>query len=318
MSNAGFDVLIPVGPDARELQRLNELLEALFHYESEARPGILLVNDGNSRPALEGLLKAREPSFEAIIDNPRKGAGEPSWDGLSVGVLAGFSHLAANRPDSPFVLKVDTDTLIINSFSEAVASFFGRDSQVGLVGTYLYEPGSRRKTNSIEAWQSWVRKLERRFDLWRRPNGWHFQNALWGRGRTARRIVRRARSHGYEYGASCIGGGYALRREALQQMKTARYLDNPCLFLHRHISEDVAIGLLVSAVGMKIADFNSPNEPFGVVWRGLSAPPAQLLQDGYSIIHSVKDYEDVCEAAVREFFSVVRTEQNTRSYVVTK
>jgi hypothetical protein len=128
--------------------------------------------------------------------------------------------------------------------------------------------------------------------------------------------VQRAQSYGYQFGASCIGGGYALSREALQIMGHAGLLNDPRLFLNRFLTEDVVVGLLASAAGMKLADFNLPGEPFGVVWQGLAATPPELIRDGYAIIHSIKDFEEIREDEVREFFSGIRAREKKRDCAV--
>jgi hypothetical protein len=44
-----------------------------------------------------------------------------------------------------------------------------------------------------------------------------------------------------------------------------------------------------------------------VQFKGLCATPGKLVEQGYAIIHSVKDFADQREADIREFFRGRRT-----------
>jgi hypothetical protein len=302
-----FVALIPVGPGEIELQRVRDLLDSLFCYERPDKTGLVLINDGNSVPRLEALLNTYRLCAAKVVPNPRKGRGEAWTDGLTTGILAGLHWIASNLRRSDFVLKLDSDSLIIDSFSNKIRVFFSTHSEIGVVGTCFNEPGGGDPTNTIHAWTHRVKKLQRPFAVWRSENIWHPQIGLFGRSRRIRHILAAALTNGYRYGESCIGGAYALSWVALQCIYRHGLLNDPRLFLHRHITEDVIMGLLTRSIGLKLADFNRRDEPFGVRWRGLCGPPEELLQSGYSIIHSVKDSSEHQEQEIRAFFAERRS-----------
>ncbi|MGI9087606.1 MAG: hypothetical protein ACR2HH_07710 [Chthoniobacterales bacterium] len=304
-----FVALIPIGPGETERERLSDLLASLFHFEAPEESGVLLVNDGNSRSQLQELISPYPLVQSAILDNPREGVGDAWSDGLAVGIFAGLHYLAEHLSGAQFVLKLDTDSLVISPFADKIERFFLNQPTIGMVGSHLREPGGA-PTNSIAVWTPRIKKLLRYFTIWNTPTGWQVQFGLWGRDHRIRKLIAQASDRGYTFGESCIGGGYALSAATVQKIHHARLLDDPKLFLHRPITEDVIVSLLAHAVGMRLADFNDESQPFGVLWRGLCASPTKLLSRGYSIIHSVKDSPDHSESDTRAFFAKRRAALN--------
>lgn len=301
-----FAVLIRVGPKLTEVDRVKDTLESLFHYEDPADIAFVLVNDGNSPELLQNILDAYPLASATIIRDPRNGRGDGWTDGSTVGVITGLRWIAEHARATEFVLKIDTDSLIIRPFSEHVATFLRQHTEIALIGTYLREPGRGQATDTIGAWSPYFRKLQRLITVWRSEGRWYPQIGFFGRARRVRRLIACAEAKGYVLGESCIGGGYALSQAALQRMSEAGLLEDAWLFFRRSIPEDVILGLLVRAVGLKMADFNNRGEPFAILWRGLCGSPDELLRDGYSIIHSLKDTPDQSEQAIRDFFAAQR------------
>ncbi len=306
-----FVTLIPIGPKKKELERLSDLLASLFSFEDPEKCGVLLINDGNSRTQLEEVCGRYNLLQCAILDNPREGRGVGWSDGLTVGVLAGLQWVARQMPPANFVLKLDTDSLVIGPFSDKVEGFFQREVTVGMIGTHLREP-SGASTNSIRDWAPKIKKLQRLFTIWQSQKRWHFQIGFWGRDRRIQKLIADAAHAGYVLGESCQGGAYALSATALQRLNGQGLLDDSFLFFNRRITEDIVVGLLTRLVNLQLADFNAHGQPFGVTWRGLCAAPAELLRCGYAIIHSVKDDGAYLERETRAYFAEHRTKLNNR------
>lgn len=306
-----FVTLIPIGPKKKELERLSDLLASLFSFEDPAECGVLLINDGNVRTQLQEICGRYRLRHCDILENPRDGRGVGWSDGLTVGVLAGLRQIARQMPPATFVLKLDTDSLVIGPFADKVEGFFQRQANVGMIGTHLREPGGA-PTNSIRDWAPRIKKLQRPFTIWKSQKRWHFQIGFWGRDRRIQRLIAEASNAGYVLGESCQGGAYALSATALQRLNGQGLLDDSFLFFNRRITEDIVVGLLTRLVNLQLADFNAHDQPFGVTWRGLCAAPAELLRCGYSIIHSVKDAEAYLEKETRAYFAEHRTTLNNR------
>lgn len=304
-----FVVFVCIGPGEREVERLGDLLLSLAHFEPQQDTIILLVNDGNSHRRLEEVLDQHTFARTMILTNPRNGRGTAWSDGLTVGVLTGLAWIAQHEPRVDFILKLDTDSLIIAPFGAKLQSFFDEHADVGLIGSYLRLPDGSQ-SNSISVWSPRIRKLTRLITIWRIGNRWRFQFGFCGRARRIRKLVSSAINAHYIPGESCIGGGYALAGPSLRKIFEAGLLEDCFLFLHRPITEDVVVSLFVRSVGQRLADLNHSDEPFGVWWRNLHWTPTELLQRGYSIIHSVKDSATHRESETRAFFAITRNTNN--------
>jgi len=66
------------------------------------------------------------------------------------------------------------------------------------------------------------------------------------------------------------------------------------------LGEDVVVGLLASAAGLRMESRTGPAEPFALAWRGLPGPPRELVSRGHSILHSVKRAHESEEQALRD------------------
>ena len=62
------------------------------------------------------------------------------------------------------------------------------------------------------------------------------------------------------------------------------------------------MGAIARAAGYDLQGLVGPGEPFGLARDGLPAPAEELLADGHTILHSVKNDPRHGEAELREFF----------------
>ena len=301
-----FAVLVSVGPGDREIQRTADFLDSLVC----SVPGgclVVLVDDSVSSRKLTTVLSIPK-EFELVsIPNPRMGKGHGWSGGLTVGILSGMAWIQKNRSDVGFVLKADTDTLILAPFAEKIQARFQELPDVGILGSYLREPNGKRRDNT--GWVPSIRTFLSAVCL----RGKYLQITLWGRPRKIKLALIEAMKNGYQLSEHCQGGGYAVRAEMLKRMDSRGYLDDPLSWLRSGLTEDVMMGLYTHAVGMRMADFNQPNEPFGVQYQGLPGRPEELLARGYSIIHSIKDHGDMKEDDTRAYFQRVRHPISSKS-----
>ncbi len=293
-----FTVLLSVGPHERELQRLGDFLDSLFHYEP-ATPSVVLVDDSRRPRLLHRMFRIPAGCQLVSLPNPRKGWGDGWLGGACAATLTGLAWVRRNRPGD-FVLKADTDALVIGPFAERVAERFRQVPMVGMLGTHLVNPdGKARLTRN---WAGTFQTLLRPVCL----RGKRLQITLWGGSRQIRRALIAALGNGYRLTEHCQGGAYAVRPEMIERMAAAGYLDRPLRWLRIHLGEDVMMGMYAYAAGFGLSDFNRKGEPFGVQYQGLPAAPDELLARGYGIVHSVKDHGEHHEEEVRLFFRAVR------------
>lgn len=93
-----------------------------------------------------------------------------------------------------------------------------------------------------------------------------------------------------------------MSRPALSALASGGAFDDPMLWIWTPISEDTAMTVSAYACGGIAGDLNYDGQPFGTLAHGLPDTPARLAERGFSIIHSVKDFEGTKESETREFF----------------
>ncbi|HEY0793262.1 MAG TPA: hypothetical protein VGD78_19515 [Chthoniobacterales bacterium] len=287
--------LVSLGPGPRELSRLQDLLDSLSFYQSSNCAGVIVVDDGNHG---DNIVKTVDfPARIIVVKNPREGRGWWWEGGLSTGLLAGYH--CASEYDIDYVLKLDTDSLVISPFHEKIMECLGNNKSIGMVGSHL-QPGRDYKECIPIACGRKVSKLFRPLSVWRRPN-WHLRSGWAPRARKIRRYYQLALENGYLTGEACEGGGYVMACESLRRFKKAGIFNDPLLLLNS-LTEDVMFSLLVRSCGLDLYDLSGPGKVFRIQLAGLPENPVMLAVDGCSIIHSLKDHGNWREEQTRSFF----------------
>lgn len=295
-----FAVLLPVGPAARDLERLDDAIEALRAVEPASDIELLLVDDSPEPRDLITRLRWRTARVlrTGLWDGPR---APDAYSAMVAGTLQGLRTAAERGPE--FVLKLDTDALTIAPFADAIRGAFAADPGIGVVGSY-----DRTCTGGVRDWSIWSPGLAHLgrpvaampSDRW--PGG---RRPVW-RSRaarsTSRRLLHEARQHGYVDGAHCLGGAYAVSPALLARAD----LFDPTPWLSTGLAEDVVVGLLCHAAGLRARGLVGEGEPFGLAHVGLPAAPSVLIGQGHSIVHAVKDPDPVVEAQMRTAFRLAR------------
>jgi hypothetical protein len=176
---------------------------------------------------------------------------------------------------------------------------------VGVLGSF-----ERTCTGAPRDWSGWQRPLARVA----RPVR---VLPLRGRGRLPRLVFKHrpqraairwvlaaARTHGYVPGAHCLGGAYAVAPDLLHRRELLDWRP----WVGTRLGEDVVLGLLCHAAGLRMAGLVDEGDPFALAWRGLPGPPPWLLERRHAIVHSVKDDPDLGEAQLRAWFRRRRPE----------
>ena len=305
-----FLVLFAVAPGEQERNRATDLLDALFHYEPHVTR-VVIVDDGAD---LEPVLATLAPRFRdrvVIVKNPRAGRGVGWRDGLTVGLFEAFATILP-LADEKFVLKLDTDSLVVAPFAAKIATRFAADPRVGLLGTHSINPDKTPfDSNVFLPLIHWTAQpvyfnLHNKYS----PRGLHFNLGPIARRRRA--IIQEAKRRGYIAPESCQGGGYAISCALLADARRGGHFTDPLLWLDCPLTEDIVLGITARACGFSLADYNGCNEPFGVKYSGLPGMPAEIVRNGYSIIHSVKNDPRYTEPEIRAFFRARRIDFTAR------
>lgn len=293
-------IVVAVGPNPREVERVRDLAASIAAHEP-ADAIMVLVDD---HPEPRNLTADLPRSLQTISLHHRR-ASRPHFSrsvGICAVILHGLQWIQANT-QAQFVLKLDTDSLVIGPYRQRVAERFDRNPGTGMIGAHKTAVDGTRRDWSVHA--ETLALLTKRFH-WRHPRA---SMRTWNDPLKAhaRRLHGAARRHGYQTAEHCMGGGYAIARRALDAMAGEGFLDDPGLWSQADLPEDVMLGLHVRALGFTLADATQAGEVFGVSYKGLAAPPAELLARGYGVIHALKNDPNHGEDEIRAFFHAHRT-----------
>jgi hypothetical protein len=311
MVDQPFAVIIPVGPSAADLACGAALLWQLLHWE----PTLAFCVIAEHSPIPRGLSElafiprsCRVVTLTSPTNAPRRSLG----GALTVRVLNALSWVQTNT-NAAFVLKIDTDALVIAPFAEAIQSFLCRTRDAGIVGTLglSCNPEIRAIENlALESRLLRAHRLLPSMDTGSTDDGSSL--TIPGLGTVSatqlrafhlvRPHIAAAASHGYTTSEFCQGGAYVITRLMLDRMAEAGYLRDTEAWQHLPFSEDRVTAMYAKAVGLTIADHSKPGQPFGVNWMGLAYPPTVLAAHKYSFIHSVKNDYRFSEPMIRHYF----------------
>ena len=300
MSNWG--VLFAVGPGELEVERLADTVESLHAYE----PSVDLVVLVDDEPEADRDLRAASGFLSdrtVVRINPRSRDLDGWSDGLAVGLATGFKHFNAES-EVEWVLKMDTDALVIGPFAKAISERFSTDPTIGMVGTHDRRRDGTPRTCLPCA--NHMRKLVAPISIWRPPHG-PIRSSLVGRGRQRRVVVEAALTNGYKFGEHCQGGAYAVASRALRAIENHGWFDTDMWFGTR-TAEDMVLSTEVLACGYGLAGMVGPGEPFAISHVGLDGEPQTLHDEGCGLIHSVKTHGEWTERQLRELFRGYRAE----------
>lgn len=311
-----YALVVPVGPRDLETSRFHDLMKSLWHHEPLISDVIVMDDGPAERNLLDGLTVPQYVQMH-FVKHPR--AGKRGWDqmgSLTMGMHAAYEYVAREvRPD--WLLKVDTDSLIIGPFAERITRAFAADPQTGIVGM-LQHVKHADPTRSSTQWNKTVRGMYWRhllpFDYYaKRAKGERF---VWARNdpdRQRRKGVLLSakiaeKTSTWRFGDHCQGGGYAISHRCLRAISEAGLLTPPTTWGQTNMSEDVSMSMFAAITGYRLTDHSGPGEPFGVRYIGLPDTLDNLVAAGYGIIHAVKNDPRFSEEDIRAYFRARRDE----------
>jgi hypothetical protein len=301
LTSAGdYSVLVPVGPGELEIERMHDTLESVRAFESSDEIHLILVDDN---PVPRDL--ARHAGDWASLDLVRtplweEGAPDP-YSAMTAGTIEGMRVAARERPK--FLLKLDTDALVVGPTADRLRRVFA-DDLVGMAGSYTHTcTGNRRD------WRGWERPIRLAAHSVARGPGRAIRVRSPRHARAVRRSLALARANGYEVGAHCLGGAYAVGARLLEREELLDWRP----WVGTDISEDVVVGLLTFAAGLHVRGYVEPGRVFALGWRELPLPPEQILARGYGVVHSVRDQPYGGERELRKYFRDRRAAHSQKS-----
>jgi hypothetical protein len=286
----GFALIVPIGPGKIELRRFRELLDSLWTYEPNAR--LCVAIDSSPEPRELPLSPLWSGCRLITLNAPYHGQGKALFGRLSAGILLALRTVLEEDP-LEFVLRMDTDALVIGPFRDAVRGFIAQHPEAGIVGTLGCT--CRREAPYFGYEKTAVSHVFMALDA--------SPPAACARIREHARLAVENGYVGIEY---CQGGVYVLPSKTLPRLLSAGCLDFPEDWLPLAVPEDVMMGMYARTVGLRSMDFSLPGEPFGNHHRGLAYSPRELVRLGHSLIHSTKRDSDYPESEIRRYFRARR------------
>jgi hypothetical protein len=317
-SPINFGVYVAVGPGAQEVPRIRDLVESILAHEP-ATPFILFVDDSLEDRDLVGQLRLPPTCAAISIIHPRHGKGNGQFGPQFATNLISANWFAKNT-NVEFVLKMDTDALVIGPFAERLSQLFARESGIGIVGVLgrTCNKSSREyhAFGEVETLMKNVLRMGPEIEdaRWIEGQGGkiHIPGiGVWNRSMLqALAIIRRdlivAVQHGYTLGQYIQGGAYAISPQLIRflaQLYAERPLEN---WYELPFPEDVIMAVYCGVASLGLREQYEPFNVFGVQYKGLSSAPQEMLDSGYKLIHSLKNDPSYSESAIREFFMKAR------------
>lgn len=293
-------LVVLLGPDRGEIDNLIDLFDSVSAYtpSSTEKVDAYIINDGNDHADL-GKLGAGIFRRTKVLKNPLTGFSGNAYDRMAAGMLSAL-RLVGQSCRYEFVLKADTDALVIRGFANKVSEYFAATLKAGMIGSYMRFPDNEERPGNAQ-WSKEVRRTYyMRNSLRCVMRNRHLSPAKSvGLALRRRSLIGQARRGGYEFGHHVLGGSYAISGIALSTLMEKGFLAESAAFSGTGLSEDVALSILIMAAGFSLEDFNGKGEVFGIWHRSLGLSLPELLNKGYAVIHSIKSQEDQDERALR-------------------
>jgi hypothetical protein len=306
-----FAAIVPIGPTPAGLWQGVELIRNLLRWEPHLEWCVIL--DDAPRPRGLSELAIFPASCRTVtLARPLKASGGAWYGTLSAAMLSALDWIHRNS-NADFVLRIDTDALVIAPFARSIQSFLARTPDAGVVGSIGKSSNPRvRATQNM----SFEPRLLRALRLWPaapandETSGDTIELGRFGRVSIGQRRrfdgirphIQAAIRQGYSTYEYCQGGVCVVSRLMVDRMAERGYLAQADLWSGLPFPDDYVFAMYAKAVGLRVYDYSGPGEPFAVQARGLPFPPDELVTRRHALIHSIKNDEIYDEATIREFF----------------
>lgn len=284
-----YDVIavVPVGPGSDPFF-VRDTIESFLHFTS-APHKVLILDD--SMQNIGEAVREKYPDVDVLRTKKSSGG---TLGGLYVSLSHAFKYLL-ERYSFKLVLKLDTDALLIApGVDKDALQLFDTLPNTAIAGQFPLDYNGDpwdigfprdRIINGTTTWKGI-----------KRP----FANLV------LRKLHRQALKNGYKTGESVFGGAYFLSVDFLRQLDAAKLLPEYRIRT-LNLGEDHLFSLLAKTVGMDLGSLSGENQPFACAWKSLPASPEQLLAEGRKVVHSTREWNDVAEDQIREYFRSIRT-----------
>jgi len=309
-----FAVYVPMRANQTDHARVTDLVVALVHFEPSVTL-IVLVQDGEIPGGLWDGISIPSTCQIVQLPHPRPNNELNMFGGLCTASLLALNYMYHCGQAFDFVLKLDTDSLVIAQFAEKITSTLSASPRIGMIGVLGDSCNRMTRTFFMDhRLEQIIRAVIPLGTSLVTPT--HEETTLLHKlGVITDEQLERFRRictllkpivHKKFSGSHCQGGGYAVSNQVISRLSSAGLLADPNLWLDLKMGEDQMMGVLCSLLDLRIVDHSAPGDVFGVQARGLAYAPAELLDKGYSIVHSIKNDPNYSEEEIRFYFATNR------------
>jgi hypothetical protein len=251
-----------------------------------------------------------------VLSNPRDRRGPAVTGGLCVADMIAFQHAQQNT-DAEYLLKLDTDSLVISQFTSRVEPILQNTADLGMLGVIGDSFGDNRRYDYVRENRSLLMRLLDLPDNLERVDFSKYPELVWfgladrERCSIIRSYIRRALQSNAVIGEYCQGGAYIVSRRMLDEMENKGYLIKPTRWERLKLGEDVFVSLCCVSLGLRLYDSSCKGSAFAIHPQCLPLTCEEGIALDRSIIHSIKGSK---EEPFRDYFRALRRAQTIRPH----
>jgi hypothetical protein len=280
-----FSVVLSLGPDPFEMERLHYVAAALAKVEGDNLLSLIVLDDCKVARDYESIAALLGDKRLQIYPSPRQFRGHHWRGGLATNYFFGFEAAFGNGSPK-FIIMIDSDCLLLRSFAGGLSDRFRANADLGIIASGIkVDPTGRPPPECT--WRDHFFKWSRRLRFRRTPFP-RLETAFFGNNRTIRRLLLNAFSNGWHEVASPQGGAFAVSAAFYEAYVQHQLKGRHSLWLKTDLTYDLIFGLLCAAFDLEAVDDNGPGGTFAVSYQGLPFPPGELVHRGYAWVHSLK------------------------------
>ncbi|MBX3086291.1 MAG: hypothetical protein KF716_31940 [Anaerolineae bacterium] len=278
-------ITISVGPPGSG-NKIDDVIDtirsAMYYGGADSR----IVIQDNSHPLNTGKkLQEMFPQLD-MVRSPRNYG---LYGGLYKAESIAMQH-AYERYEFGALLRMDSDALMIgHGFADEAIAKISANPNAGVLGMYFTSgegiEWARQQLLAMTSVTGYIKDPRRCAFL--------------------RQLIYKAERNNWQLGQHILGGALVMTPTYIERVNKAGLLHREEL-RRAKLQNDHTYSLLCKAVALDLIDFNVPNGPMAITWRGLPASPQDLIEQGAKVVHSTRFWKNMDEAQVRTFFRARR------------
>ena len=280
-----FSVVLSLGPDPFEMERVHYIAAALAKLEANKLLSLIILDDCKPVRDYESIAALLGHTKLQIYPSPRQFRGHHWRGGLATNYFFGFEAAFSNGSPE-FIVMIDSDCLLLRSFAGSLSDQFRANADLGIIASGIKVDPTGQPAPKC-TWRDHFFKWSRMLRFRRTPFP-RVETAFFGNNRTIRRLLLNAVNNGWHEVVSPQGGAFAVSASFYKAYVQHQLARRHGLWLKTDLTYDLIFGLLCAAFDLQAIDDNGPGGTFAITYQALPFPPGELVRRGYAWVHSLK------------------------------